>query len=51
MQQNTLFRFMSFKELVPDPLRFWIYIATVTLRAKLLRKITTAKFYRNWWRE
>ncbi|GAB6009220.1 MFS transporter [Dysgonomonas reticulitermitis] len=25
-QQNTPFRFMSFKEFVPDPLRFWIYI-------------------------
>lgn len=26
MQQNTPFRFMSFREFVPDPLRFWIYI-------------------------
>ncbi|MDR0507427.1 MAG: hypothetical protein LBH32_11545 [Dysgonamonadaceae bacterium] len=26
MQQQQNFRFMSFKESVPDPLRFWIYI-------------------------
>jgi hypothetical protein len=26
MQQNTPFRFMSFKEFVPDPFRFYIYI-------------------------
>lgn len=26
MQQPTPFRFLSFREFVPDPLRFWIYI-------------------------
>ncbi|MDR0822293.1 MAG: hypothetical protein LBN20_00735 [Endomicrobium sp.] len=26
MPQNAPFRFLSFKEFVPDPLRFWIYI-------------------------
>jgi MFS family permease len=25
-EQNTPFRFMSFRDFVPDPLRFWIYI-------------------------
>jgi MFS family permease len=25
-QDNTPFRFLSFKEFVPDPLRFWLYI-------------------------